>query len=107
MRVTVAHKIGAEGAIAAIDRGIEEALKNIKSAPVEIADVKRSWAGSVLTYSFTAKKGFLQGQIKGTVEVADAWVVIHADLGMFGHFIPEDKAQEAIKSKMRELLVPA
>lgn len=87
-----------------IDRSIAEALKNVQSAPVEIVNLQRSWQGSTLTFSFTAKKGFLQGPIKGTVEVADSWVVISVDAGVFQHFIPEEKAQEAIRSKMRELL---
>jgi hypothetical protein len=104
MRVTIAHSKGTEGAIKAIDAGIEEALKNIKSTPVEILNLQRSWAGPILTFSFTAKMAFLQGPINGTVEVADTSAVISVDLGMFGHFMPEDKAQEAIKTRMRELL---
>ena len=87
-----------------IDRTIAEALTNLQSAPVEIVNLQRSWQDSTLTFSFTAKKAFLKGPIKGTVEVADDSVVIDADMGVFRHFIPEDKAQEAIKSKMRELL---
>jgi hypothetical protein len=104
MRVTIDHNKGTQGAIKAIDAGIEEALKNIKSTPVEILNLQRSWAGSVLTFSFTAKMGFLQGPIQGTVEVADTSAVITVDLGLFGHFLPEDQAQEAIKSRVRGLL---
>jgi|HubBroStandDraft_2_1064218.scaffolds.fasta_scaffold1250543_1 hypothetical protein len=104
MRVTINHNKGTEGAIEVIDRRIAEALKNLQSAPVEILNLERSWQGSTLTFSFTAKKGFLKGPVKGTVEVADTLVVVTVDAGMFQHFIPEEKAQEAIRSKMRELL---
>jgi hypothetical protein len=104
MRVTIAHQKSKEGAIDAIDRAIEEALKNIKSTPVAITGLQRSWEGCVLTFAFTAKAGPMKSPITGMVEVGDAWVIITADPGAFVHFMPEDKAQEAIKTKMRELL---
>jgi hypothetical protein len=104
MRVTVAHKKSKEGVVEAIDRAIGEALKDIKSAPVEVTGLERSWVGYTLTFSFFARAGFMKGPVKGTVEVADTWVIITADPGAFAHFMPEDRAQEAIRMKMRELL---
>jgi hypothetical protein len=104
MRVTIAHKKSKAGVIEAIDRAILEELKNIKSTPVAIAGLQRSWEGSVLTFSFTATAGPMKSPIKGTVEVADTWVIITADPGAFVLFMPEDRAREAIKTKMRDVL---
>src|SRR5579862_5116213 len=104
MRITIAHKKSKDAVKESIDQGIADALKTIQSVPVEVSNIQRSWNGYVLTFSLTARAGFLKSPIAGTVEVADTWVLINVDLGMFGHFLPEEKAQEAIKSKVRGLL---
>lgn len=104
MRVTIAHNQDKEHVVAAINRGIDDALKYVKSAPVEILDLQRSWDRYVLHFSFTAKAGFFKGPVHGTVEVADAWIVIIADLGKFAHFLREENAQAAIEAKVRQLL---
>jgi hypothetical protein len=65
---------------------------------------QRSWQGSVLTFGLSAKMGGWSTPIKGTVEVTDHEVIVDADLGMLGRFVPEDAARELIGKRMKGLL---
>ena len=72
--------------------------------PVQLVDPQKSWQGSTMTFSVTAKMGFLSTLIKGTVEVTDRDITIDADLGMLERFVPAERARDMIGSRVRGLL---
>jgi len=57
-----------------------------------------------MTFSVTAAMGLLKNLIKGTIEVTDRDIIIDADLGLLGKFIPERDVRSALESRVRGLL---
>jgi hypothetical protein len=104
LRITVSHNRSKEEIVRAVDRSFDDLFKNIGTIPVKLVDEERSWQGSTLSFSLTAKMGLLRSRIRGTVEVSDDDVMIDVDLGLFERLIPESKAREAISSRIRGLL---
>src|ERR1700730_1980167 len=104
MRITVAHKKGQAQAIQAVDKAVDEAFRGLATGPVTIVNQRKTWNGPVMTFSFTAKMGFLQNPISGTVEVTDTEVKIDADVGMLSKLFPADKFRATVESRVRGLL---
>jgi hypothetical protein len=104
MRITVAHTKSKEEVMRAVDRSFDDFFQGIAAVPVKLVDEQRSWQGSALTFSVTAKMGLLRNRIKGTIDVTDKDLTIDVDLGLFERLISETKAREAIVSRARGLL---
>jgi hypothetical protein len=104
MRITIAHNKSKEQVIQAVDCAIEDAFRGLAVGPVTISDQKKTWTGSTMTFSMTARMGFLTNPIRGTVEVRDQDVTIDADLGIFSRLIPESKIRTSMESRVRGLL---
>jgi hypothetical protein len=66
--------------------------------------LRRSWQGSILSFSLTAKLGLLSTPIKGTVEVTDQDVTVDADLGLLNRLVPEKTARDVIGNRIKGLL---
>jgi hypothetical protein len=69
-----------------------------------MVEARRIWQGSTLNFSLAAKMGFVSTPIKGTIEVADKYVVIDVDLGLLERPIPATKARESISDGVKGLL---
>ena len=65
---------------------------------------QKNWEGSTLTFSLTAKMGFVNAPIKGTVEVTDRELIIDADLGILNRFVSETTARDLLTTRIRGLL---
>ena len=104
MRITVSHSESKEQVMGAIDRSFDDLFRGIGSLPVRFVDGRRSWQGSTLTFSTSARMGILSTPIRGTIEVTDRDVTIDVDLGLLERLISTTKAQEAISSRVRGLL---
>jgi Putative polyhydroxyalkanoic acid system protein (PHA_gran_rgn) len=104
MRITISHNKSKERAIQMVDQAIEDAFTGLALGPIQIVNQQKSWSGSVMKFSLTAKMGFLKNPVAGTVEVTDRDVTIDADLGMLNRFIPEDKVRTTVEMKVRGLL---
>jgi len=104
MRITVAHNRTKEAVIQSVDRSFDELFQGPGLSQIKIADQRRTWQGNTLTFSLTAKMGFLSTPIKGTVEVTDKDIIIDADLGMLERLIPEAKAREMLSTRIKGLL---
>lgn len=87
-----------------VDRSFDDLFRGIGMIPLQLVDEHRSWRGSTLTFSLSAKMGFVSTPIKGTIEVTDRDITIDADLGLFERLIPSTQAREAITSRVRGLL---
>ena len=102
MRITIMHNKNKEQAVQSVDRAIEEVFRSVAVGPVTIVDQQKTWTGSIMTFSMTAKMGFLANPIRGTVEVTDKDVTIDADLGMLSRL--ENKIRTSLESRVRGLL---
>lgn len=71
---------------------------------VEFTDQHRHWHGNTMTFSLTAKMGFIKTPIKGTVEVRPAEVMIDVDLGVLEKLVPEGSLRSSLENKVRGLL---
>ncbi len=104
MRVTVSHNRSKEEVIRAVDRSFDDLFSGLGIVPLQIVNEQRSWQGSTLTFSFTAKAGIVNAPIKGTVEVTDKDLTVDADLGFFEKLLPVKQARAAIEKRVRGLL---
>jgi hypothetical protein len=103
MRVTISHNRPKEELIQAVDRSFADVFEGT-GLPVMLSDQQKSWQGNVMTFSLTAKMGFISAPIKGTVEVTDRDITIDADLGILERMIPAKTAQEMLTTRIRGLL---
>lgn len=87
-----------------VDRSFEDLFRGINIAPIQFVEEQRNWRGSTLSFSISAKMGFVSTPIRGTIEVTDRDITINADLGLLERLIPAAKARESITSTIRRLL---
>lgn len=64
---------------------------------------QRSWQGSILSFSLTAKWGLLSTPIEGTATVTDQDVTVE-DLGLLNRLVPEKTAREVIGNRIKGVL---
>lgn len=103
MRVTISHNRSKEELIQTVDRSVADLFQGT-GLPVKLTDQQKSWQGNVMTFSLTAKMGFISAPIKGIVEVTDRDITIEADLGILERMIPAKTAQEMLATRIRGLL---
>jgi hypothetical protein len=103
MRITIAHKKTKAQAMQAVDRAVDDIFGASAMAPVTIANPQKSWNGSVMTFSLTAKMGFLSNP-SGLVEVTDNDVTVDADVGMLGKLFSAEKLRATVETRIRGLL---
>jgi hypothetical protein len=87
-----------------VDRSFDDLFRGIGMIPIQFVAERRSWQGSTLTFSVSAKMGLLSTPITGSIEVTDRDLTIDVDLGLIGRLIPATKAREAISGRIRGLL---
>lgn len=105
MTVIVPHRTTAEKAISNIDHSWDRLFEGIGGAPVQLTDEKKSWTGRTMSFSLTARVGFIAVPISGTVSVDEVNVTVQCELpGIVDKFIGEDKVRAGIEQKMRGLL---
>ncbi len=86
-----------------VDRSLDDLFQGIGMIPIQFVAERRSWQGSTLTFSLSAKAGLLSTPITGSIEVTERDLIIDVDLGLIGRLIPATKAREAISSRIRGL----
>jgi len=104
MRITVSHTKSKAEVIRLIDRSFDDLFRGMGIVPIQFVDERRSWQGSTLTFSISAKMGFVSTPIRGTIEAIDSDITIDADLGLLERLIPATKARDSITSRIRGLL---
>src|SRR5215470_1111702 len=92
MRVKIAHSRSKQEAKHAVERSIEHVFAGFNLGPIEFIDQRKHWSGDTMTFSLTAKLGFLQTPIRGLAIVTDQEVALEVDLGLLGKLIPEQTA---------------
>lgn len=104
MRITIEHNRSKAEVIESVDRSFNEMFQGVEGLPVRVVVEQKSWQGAILSFSLTAKMGFLSTPIRGTVEVTDRDLIVDADLGFLNRFVPEKAAREAIANRIKGLL---
>jgi Putative polyhydroxyalkanoic acid system protein (PHA_gran_rgn) len=104
MRITISHNSSKAEVIKTVDRSFDDMFEHAPGLPVRLLVKQRSWQGSVLTFSLSAKWGLLSTPIEGTVTVTDQDVTVDADLGLLRGLIPEKLAREVIGNRVKGLL---
>jgi hypothetical protein len=104
MRITVSHTKSKAEVIRSVDQSFDDLFRGIGVIPIQFVDERRSWQGSTLTFSFSAKMGFVSTPMSGTIEVTDRDITIDADLGLLERLIPTAKARSAITNRVTRLL---
>jgi hypothetical protein len=104
MRITISHNRSKAEIIESVDRSFNEIFQSISGLPVRLVVKQRSWQGSILSFSLTAKWGLLSTPIEGTVTVTDQDVTVEADLGLLNRLIPEKTAREVIGNRIKGVL---
>ena len=104
MRITISHNRPKQEVIQSVDRSFDDLFQGVGTLPVKLVVDQKNWEGSTLTFSLTAKLGFVSTPIKGTVEVTDQELIIDADLGILNHFVSETAARDLLTTRIRGLL---
>jgi hypothetical protein len=104
MRITISHTKSKEEVTRAVDRSFDSLFRGIGIVPLQFVEERRSWQGSTLTFSVSAKMGIVSTPIKGTIEVTDRDLTIDADLGLLERLIPATKTRESIRNRVQKLL---
>ena len=87
-----------------VDRSFNELFLGAGLPRIKLTGERRSWQGSTLAFSLTAKMGWISAPIRGTVKVTDRDLTIDADFGVWERLIPAAKVREVVSSRIRGLL---
>jgi len=104
MRITISHNRTKAQIMESVDRSFDEMFQGIAGLPVRLVLEQKSWQGSILSFSLTAKLGLLSTPIKGTVEVTEQDVTVDADLGLLNRLVSEKNAREMIGDRIKGFL---
>ena len=104
MRITIAHNRSKAEIIDSVDRSFNEIFQGVQGIPVKLVVEQKSWQGSVLSFSLSARLGLLSTPMKGTVEVTDHDLTVDIDLGLLNRLFPEQTAREVIGTRIKGLL---
>lgn len=88
-----------------VDGAIDQIVRPQMAGPLQIVDTQKSWDGSTMNFSLSAKMGLFSAPIKGVVIVTDKDITIDCELpGLLGKLIPEQSVRSGIESRIRGLL---
>jgi hypothetical protein len=104
MRITISHNQSKAEVIETVDRSFNEMFQDVAGLPVRLVVEQKSWQGSILSFSLSAKLSFISTPIKGTVEVTDHDLTVEVDLGTLNRLVPEKTVREVIGSRIKGLL---
>jgi hypothetical protein len=105
MRVILPNDKPKQEMKASVERSIDQLFAGFNIGVIEFIDQRKQWSGDTLTFSLTAKLGFLRTPIVGSAMVADKEVVLDVDLGLLGKLISEDTAKTQIAGTAKRLVL--
>jgi hypothetical protein len=71
MRITISHNRPKADMIASVDRSFNQMLQAEPGLPLRLVVKEKSWQGSILIFTLSAKMGFVSTPINGTIEVTE------------------------------------
>jgi hypothetical protein len=79
-------------------------LQGEAGLPMRLVVKEKSWQGSIMSFTLSAKMGFVSTPIKGTIEVKDHKLIVDADLGLLNRLLPEKSVREVFGNRIKGLL---
>lgn len=104
MRVTVAHNKTEQQIKDAVDHSMDQVFSAVAVGVVEFTDQHRHWHSNIMSFSLTARMGFIKTPIKGRVEVRPGELTIDVDLGVLENLIEQDTLRASLENRVRGLL---
>ncbi len=105
MKVVVAHHSTEQAVKPVVDQGVDQLVAGAGGKSVQIVDQKKSWDGPLMTFSCTAKVGFISVPLAATVAVDDTNVTVDCDLPpMVKNFVGEDKIRGIVEDNVRKMV---
>jgi hypothetical protein len=105
MRITVPHQKSREEVVRLIHDASAQLLRPDLRTPVEITELRQTWSGPQMDFSFRAGVAGFHVPISGWIQVGDDEVIIDLTLpAIVRQFIPEEKLRTGIESKVAGLL---
>ena len=105
MRIIIPNKKSVEETRGIVERSTEDLFRSAAGGIVQISDIKKTWTGNTMAFSFRAAVAFISTPIDGTVAVTEKDVTIDVNVPeVLRHFIAEDKLKSGIESRVRGLL---
>jgi hypothetical protein len=105
MRIIIPNHKSVDECKKIVERSTEDLFRSAAGGIVQISDIKKSWNGDTMMFSFRAAVAFVATPIEGTVAVTEKEVTIDVVLPeMFRKLIPEEKLRSGIESRVRGLL---
>ncbi len=72
---------------------------------LQIADERRSWSESTMTFSFVGRIGFISIPLAGVMEVQETLVIVEVELPpMVNMFVGEEKVRAGLEREIRALV---
>jgi len=88
-----------------MDRAVDQLLAGAGGSSLQVTEKQQSWNGSVMSFSFVGKLGFVALPIAGTLAVDDVNVTIDLDLPpMVKNFAGDQKVRAIVDENVREML---
>ena len=108
MRVVVGHESTQQATIPVMDQALDKLLAGAGGSSIQIVDQKKTWDVPVMTFSFTAKVGFIAVPLTGTITVDEINVTVEIELPAIAkNFVGEEKIRGIVEENVRGLLLPA
>jgi len=104
LRITLSHDRPPQELKQAVDRSLDDLLRGIVVLPVQLLDLRKTWEGNRLAFSFVAKMVLVSTPIQGAVDISERDITIDVDLGVWERLIPAAKVREAVTHRVRGLL---
>ena len=107
MRVQVSHELGRREARHRLAEFAEGLARREWPGGAELSEVRQTWTGDRLDFSCVAARGFFSLTLRGWLDVADAEVVLDADVPpMLATFVGEDRIREVLAGELGRVLAP-
>jgi hypothetical protein len=105
MTVIIPHHKTKQEVIGRIDKATDDLFAHGIGSSIQLVNPKKEWAGSTMTFSLTARMGFITVPLSGDIMVDDVNVTVHCELpSMIKNFFGETKAQTVIEKKFKEIV---
>ena len=105
MKVSVTHARSTEEVVAILDQPLGALFAGAVGG-LEIAEERRSWLGSTMTFSFIGRVGFISIPLSGIMDVRQTVVIVEVELPpVVSMFVGEEKVRAGLEKELRALVV--
>ncbi len=105
MTVIIPHKKTKAEVIGLLDAAADKLFTEGVGDTVQLVDPKKEWTDATMTFSVTAKLGFIAVPVAGTVAVDDENVTVDCELpAMARNFLGDEKIRKGITERVGAII---